>query len=395
MMQFLNSPTRWLAACVLALGACGGGGGVDIGGTGAEPPTYSNGPITGFGSIIVNGVHFDEAAAKVEDADGVARTASQLKLGMVVQVDADAIVVGTAISTAKASTVRFGSELLGPVQSFNATTGVLKVLGQTVTLSATTVLDDRLVGGTAALTVGKVVEVYGLYDPATQGVRATRIEPAGVVVAYRLRGVVAGLDTAMRTLTIGAGTYTYGSGMAPGDLSVGQYQRLSLGLVADSGGRLPVMAFGTAPSLPLERKAAEVRGVVDSFTSTSSFRVNGVTVNAAAATFPDGTAGLALGARVQARGSVTGGVLVATAVEIDTDQKVEERGFELSGTIESVNLAGKTLVLRGTTVDWSDPNLRFDKGTVADLVVGRKVEIKGLLSADRTRLRAQRVEFDN
>ena len=55
----------------------------------------------------------------------------------------------------------------------------------------------------------------------------------------------------------------------------------------------------------------------NTFTSTASFVVNGLTVNAANATFPDGIAGIVLGARVEVHGTVTDGVLVATKVEAE------------------------------------------------------------------------------
>ena len=79
-----SPPRRWLqgllflAAGVLA--GCGGGGegGVGTGGTG----TYALGTITGFGSIIVNGVRFDDSAASVLDDDDATRSRDELKLGM-------------------------------------------------------------------------------------------------------------------------------------------------------------------------------------------------------------------------------------------------------------------------------------------------------------------------
>ncbi|HET9821328.1 MAG TPA: hypothetical protein VFQ16_05830, partial [Burkholderiaceae bacterium] len=66
----LSSFRVWLTglAVALALGVTlsGCGGGVETGGTGASN-TYAEGPITGFGSVIVNGVRFDDRSADVED----------------------------------------------------------------------------------------------------------------------------------------------------------------------------------------------------------------------------------------------------------------------------------------------------------------------------------------
>ncbi len=70
------------------LGGCGGG--VDSGGTGGAS-TYASGPINGFGSIVVNGVHFDDSTGSISDDDGNARNRSDLQLGMVVETRGAAI----------------------------------------------------------------------------------------------------------------------------------------------------------------------------------------------------------------------------------------------------------------------------------------------------------------
>ena len=48
-----------LSVCVGLLVACGGG--VGTGGTGA----FASGPVSGFGSIIVNDVVYDESLARI------------------------------------------------------------------------------------------------------------------------------------------------------------------------------------------------------------------------------------------------------------------------------------------------------------------------------------------
>jgi len=96
-------------ACVLA--ACGGGGGGDLagvgtGGTGTVSSTVGVGPISGFGSVIISGVRYDDSAATVTDEDGNARTRADLKLGMVGAVSGSAdFVAGTGVATG----IRYGS----------------------------------------------------------------------------------------------------------------------------------------------------------------------------------------------------------------------------------------------------------------------------------------------
>jgi hypothetical protein len=76
-----------LASFALAGLFAGCGGGVGSGGTG----TYASGAITGFGSIIVNDVRYDDSAATILDDDDAPRSSSELRLGMTVQIDAGAI----------------------------------------------------------------------------------------------------------------------------------------------------------------------------------------------------------------------------------------------------------------------------------------------------------------
>jgi hypothetical protein len=140
------------------------------------------------------------------------------------------------------------------------------------------------------------------------------------------------------------------------------------------------------------RPDAHVEGAITTFTSTSSFVVNGLTVNATNATFPDGTAGIVLGARVEVHGTVTDGVLVATKVEVQDRRDHGRRDLELRGELGTLDTTAKTFALRGVTV-WYGGTVAFKDGTEADLANGKRVEVKGVLSTDRTRLEATRIEI--
>jgi len=56
---------------------------------------------------------------------------------------------------------RFGAQVTGPVEAVDAAAGTLTVLGQGVDVTTTTVFDDSLAGGLAAVATGAVVEVHG------------------------------------------------------------------------------------------------------------------------------------------------------------------------------------------------------------------------------------------
>lgn len=140
-----------------------------------------------------------------------------------------------------------------------------------------------------------------------------------------------------------------------------------------------------------DRATAEIDGRIGAFTSATQFVVNGIVVDASAATFPNGSAGVVLGARVEVEGRILNGVLLATRVKLEGDE--EEEGFELHGTLSAPDPGNMTFVVRGVTVDYSSTT-RFEGGTATDLVAGRKVEVKGALSATGTRLAATSIHLE-
>lgn len=354
------------ATLVPALGAFAGcGGGVGEGGTG-----YASGPITGFGSVIVNDISFDDSAAQVEDGDGGLHLRGDLRLGMTVEIESDAIVDGMA----RAARVRYDSAVTGPVEQVDADSFV--VLGQRVAVDETTVYDASLAAGLGALGVGQVVEVYGFFDSAIARFRATRVERRqGALALYRLRGIVAGLDERVRTLRIGTALFAYADAAAiPSDLSIGSFVRLWVTLALDNFGRWPVQRFGEALRVLREGDSAWVKGHITNLVSPASLRVDGRPVDASAAVVSGGM--LALGARVLVIGSVRGGVLVATQVLLVSDQSERDRGFVLRGPIESVAGDRTSLVLRGITIGLTRPALRIVGGSATDLIVGRSIEVR-------------------
>jgi Domain of unknown function (DUF5666) len=391
-LRVLTAVTMTLAALVAG---CGGGG-VETGGTGA-PASYSAGPIAGFGSIIVNGVRFDERAARITDDDGRMLAATDLKLGMTVRVDGGAIDPLTL--TAVASAVHVGSDLIGVVTARDTTAGTLTLLGQTVRVTASTVFDDSLPGGLDAVTVGSAVEVFAILDPATGVYAAQRIEPEAAPAAYKLRGLVRALDTAARTLQMGGATITWAAGVAPADLADGQTVRVTLASAPDNQGRWVASRFEDATTRPPEGAEVEIESVVASYTSLADFTVSGVRVDASAANIEPAGATLAVGTRVEVEGRYRDGVLIATKVEVKGsgddggDDDDGGREIELHGPVSALDTTAKTFVLRGLTVDYSAAE--FDDGTAANLANGVEVEVKGRLSDGGAVVIAEEVEFED
>ena len=370
-------------------------GGVDSGGTGAPTSSFASGPITGFGSVIVNSVHFDDRGAVVTDTEGNARSRDELRLGMTTEVHGSAIGVdGDGNAASVAARIVFGSEIVGPLVANDLAARTLSVLGQTVDIAASTVFDTGLSGGQAALSVGAVVEIYGHYDAATGRYTATRVERKNAVVAYRLRGVVSGLDTSAQRFSIGATRISYlglSAANLPTTLADGRFVRVLIALAPNG----PVwtalrVADGVAPLANSE--AATVKGLISAFTSMSTFSVNGTLVDARNALFPNGSSGLGLGARVEVEGAIVGGVLVATRVTLVTNGDDANQSFETRGAIIALDTVERTFVVHDVTVSYAG-TLDYRHGTETNLANGRLVEARGTLSADGTRLQASRITF--
>ena len=375
-----------LVGFLLALTACGGG--VEVGGTGTG--AYVQGPISGFGSIIVAGVRFDESGASIEDPDGVVRLRQDLRLGMLVEVESGPIGDDGSGRAATATRVRLASKLLGPLSQADLASSRLVVLGQPVRLTTTTVVDG-VAGGVASLQLGNVLEVHGFYAP-DEGYIATRVERRTTpAMTFRVRGQVRDLDTNGKTLRIGSQGFELSATGVPSGLANGQFVRLTL-QTAQVGGRWPVIAVVVETPSAGDRDEAEVEGLISAFTTASAFSVNGVRVDAAAANFVDGSAGLRVGVRVKVRGRSQAGVLVATTVDIRSDDDAFSEGVEIRDAIGSVDAAAQTFKLRGITVFYGN-SPRFDNGTAADLAPTRRVRVRGNVSADRTRVVATRIEF--
>lgn len=378
-------------ATALLLHACGGG----VEGQGTGSVSYSEGPIGGFGSIIVNGVRYDERSARIVDEDGGTLASGDLRLGMTVRVDAGAIDPVTL--SAVATDVRVTSDLRGRVAAKDGVAGTLTVLGQTVRVTTSTAFDDTLAGGLPAVAVGSTVEVYAILDPVTGVYAAQRVETDPAPSAFKLRGVVAGLDLGARTLRIGTATFTWAAGLAPEGLANGQTVRLTLQTTPDAQGRWVVTRFDDGVALPPDGAEVEIESVIASYTSMADFTLAGVRVDASAARVEPAGATVAAGVRVEVEGHYRNGVLVADKLEVkgagDDGGDDDGREVELHGTVSGLDTGARTFVLRGLTVDYTDAE--FKDGTAADLADGVEVEVHGRLDGSGTIVVAEEIDFED
>jgi hypothetical protein len=372
-----------LAAMLVA--GCGGGGdgsssttaGIDRGGK-----AIAQGPISGFGSVIVNGVRYSTSGATIT-IDGQPGTESDLKAGQVVRVEATLDASGTA---GVAKTIVFDDDVEGPVQAIDLAASRFVVLGQTVQASAATSFGDSIVPrGLEGLQLGDRVEVSGLAS-AGGVIAATRIERKSTVGGFEVKGVATQVDTAARRLLVNQLQIDYSSAQLSG-FTGGQPAN---GDLVEANG--PLNGSGVLVATRLERRSsslpgsvddkAELEGLVTRFVSAADFDVAGQRVTATASTQYDGgtAASIALDVALEVTGPFdASGRIVAQKIEFR-----RESDLELSGRVDSVNAAASTLTVLGQPVRTTAQTRYEDKSSarvqsfsLADVRVGDSVEVRG------------------
>jgi hypothetical protein len=336
--------------------ACGSNGGAS--GGGSDSTGTSEGAVTAFGSVFVNGVEWSLSDATVE-LDDAAGTEGDLRLGMVVRVDG---VPDEGGLTGAAESVVFDDTVEGPVERdpVDVIPGVEKsfhVLGQEVRMRAEATVFD---GGVSfdGLSSDDVVEVSGFV--CDRGlIHATRIEgrgafPANDVVELRGRvsNHVANAD--------GTGIFDLGpivvryTAATPFD-GVTRAALVDTDLVEVGGTLRPSGTEVDAEVVELEEEGlgsgdldrVEVVGFLVGCPASPDFCVNGIPVVTSSADLEPMGFVPAIGRFVHVIGPLDGGLLVADRIESVVESAGEVR---IDGGVTSIDPAARTLDLLGITV---------------------------------------------
>jgi hypothetical protein len=402
-----------LIAAIAMLAACGGGGGSDDNTGGTPDPggdtggitgtgiAFAIGPLTGFGSVIVNGVTYDTSSATF-DIDGVAGTQDDLELGHYV------VVTGTISddgATGTANNVTFGDNVEGPVSSVDSATGTIVVLGQTVVIDGGTSIDDSCPATLNELTGVAAVEVSGPVR-ADGTIVATRIECKATAGEMEVTGVVSNLNTGAMTFQINALVVDYSDALVDnfpmaGVISEGDPVESKGNNLGDAGELLATrVEYKGGEFADDEGDHAEIEGFITRFDLVTDFDVSGIPVTTNGSTvYEGGVAGdLGLNLKVEVEGNFNAsGVLLASKVEIKQATNVRVVGLidSVSGsTVRVLNIAITTDALTTRFEDKRDP--RVDPLTVGDLGTNDYIEVRGQeLPAGSGELAATLLERDD
>ncbi|MFC7419479.1 DUF5666 domain-containing protein [Iodobacter arcticus] len=400
----------WVAALVASVGLCACGGG-SSGSSSATPvattptsvptavptPTpapsggaYAQGTVTGFGSVIIDGVTLDDSSAsfKVEQDPSLSSTgtSNDIKLGMKVESDQG--------SDDKIKTLTALPEVYGRISELQVGVG-FKLAGQTVKVSTDAAAPTVFEGASvlADLLVGDIVEVHGSRDAAGVIV-ATRIErkdPASAVMV-RVVGVVSALDNTAKTLVVSGLTVNFSSAKLRPEgvvLENGQLIAVWSDQAISAAGLMSAKAVKVKKPQVGDGLKMQIGGLVVSLNGTAlSFKLGEVMVDASKAKFEGGVAAdLANGKAVRVGGVWQTDKLVAASVKFVKDSA--DAKVELKGPItDYISLA--SFKVRGALVDASAA--KIEGGTVDNLANGVLVKLEGSIASGVVQAKALKIE---
>ena len=316
-------------------GSLGGGDTAGIGGSGF----ISSGTVTGFGSVFVNGVEFETGSAifDIEDAN---LSESDLRVGMVVQVEGTVNPDGI---TGTATGIQYSDDIEGPISAISEnadfTEKTLTILGQKVIISAADTAYDGVTY--AAITQGNVIEVSGFYDQNSD-LRASYIELKPATNTVEVKGLItslSGTNFIIQGVNVNAGAANLS------DLSTGLQEGVLVEVKGtyDSGTNTIAATEVDAESNDLSDEADEVEleGLITRYVSNDDFDINGIEINTvtASAIFTPTAPTLKEGDKVEVKGTLLNGVLIATEVE------VRGGSAEASAKVSSINLTNNSFTM--------------------------------------------------
>lgn len=357
----------------------------------ATVPTVAAGPVTGFGSVFVSGNEFDTNDAVIT-VDGQTNAGEgQLKKGMVVLVNGTISKyngTGQAVQRT-AKTVLYEDTIEGPVQSVALDGLSLVVLGQTVLINQSTIIDPS-VPTLGTLNRNDLVEVSGFVSgPGT--VVATLIDRKIGAADYQVKGFITQHDERSKSFAIGSLVVDY-TGADIGQLPnpVGNAWN---GLLVDvrgsqvsSGGSGPYGIRMTATKVKPENLSiedgedVEVEGFVTQVLGQGDFYLGNVHVQTSASTtFEDGALNdILIGTHLEVHGSLVGGIVSATKVEFEGETELQANVATINSSDNTVTLTG----LAGLVIKFDGQTTLHGQGNprqLDDLRSGDHLQIHGRL----------------
>ncbi|TGN40355.1 DUF5666 domain-containing protein [Marinobacter confluentis] len=422
----IQSAVRYTLVALSAgvLVACGGGGGgggsFGVADGGIRGTGSSVGPVSGFGSVFVNGVQFDTGGlnGQVTGDDGITFE-ENLDEGMILRVDGE----WRANGEGTASELEYDDTLRGPITVESAwdpasKTAVISILGLRVNIDRQTVIKG--VPLPENLATDDLVRVSG-WRLADGEFRASLVRVhSGSATAFdidneiELEGEIRGFDPVpcsfeIGTVIVDCNNLSFGSTLNPGDLADG--------VIVEVEGNLNLAGTELlATEIREDDQRRYRRGTEDDIefsgpvaenfdANTESFVINGITVFVTSDTeFDDGLSApdLVVGLLIQVEGDYQsdGTTVIADEIELrEANAEVDGPiGAALNRTEGTFTVGGVLVQITSATVIENDDDSQLPREQLLDrLTTGVEVEVEGIEREDDSGifLEALNIEIDD
>ncbi|MDH4084968.1 MAG: DUF5666 domain-containing protein [Nitrospira sp.] len=347
------------------LGACGSDGAPSVSASGSGSGSASaSGTVTNFGSLFVNGKKFETKNVEVRH-DGVTErctinpvTTCGVKKGMVVTVHGS-----FNGDHHTASLVQQKDAVEGLVHSVAVDGLSLVVMGQTVLVDTTTIIDNNIPGQNILNLVPGTdnVEVNGHIRP-NGIIQATFIERKLVGVTPEVRGFVNDHASGSTTFRIGNLTVNY-SGADISDMPVPNVNNWD-GLFVEVKGTNFVSASTTLIATKVEPETKGIGQAIDEFEvegfvtragasngNVIAFTIGTTPVRTTENTeFRGGTVDeIVVGVKMSAEGRFDGSTLIAKHVKFHDSVRLEGDATVIGSTLRLTGLSGVTIAVNSQT----------------------------------------------
>jgi hypothetical protein len=382
---------------LLTLGSCGGGNSTaGIEGTGDT--IYASGSVTSFGSVYVNGERFITGNASI-NINGESAAESDLGAGMVVEITG---ITQNGAGELVAQTLSYERNLLGEVtdiETIDTDTKVLTVLGQTLTITSDLVFENTEF---EALAVSDLLDISGLFSDA--GIlQPTRIEKIAATDILEVEGKITNLQSEASTFMLQAlivdysqVSFTNGAlDQLANDITV----KLQGTLAQDGSFVATQVRFKTNTQTLPANTLIFIEGIIENFSSVTSFDVAGHSVNTGNAEIERGSVNqLQNGVRISLQGRVNAaGIVHANLIRLQLASQSKVRG-----SIENINPQTGEFTVLGTTFSSDQLTAFEDRSSQGNrfinfnqLAVGDYVEVFGrLVDGEWIALRIKRLNDD-
>lgn len=369
-VQLPSTTRNWLLSSLfsLCLIGCGGGGnsvsGIDGSGAPAtaSTPTFSTGTISGFGSVIINGTHFNSDKATIL-INGVTGSEDDLRAGYQVAITGETKTDGTTIAT----TIEYFPVVIGKISAIDSLHKSLKIAGLVITTNSGTLLDSAISPNFFdTLKVGDNISVSGDRDGKGNLV-ATRISYGGNLAF--IAGTVTSVDANQSTLIIDGITVNFSSAKLNNVNRSGLMAGINLRVKGNTSGSILIASDITLVESAFDKtlKLTSIEGRITRFASSTDYDVNGKPCSATSATNLNGATinNIYLGAWISAKGTVSAdGKLLVDSLSVQNDSNTEVAG-EVTQTTSDNNSAISTgkLIINGQTIQTTLSTTYEDRGS--------------------------------